>query len=297
MARGALPTFLIIGADKAGTTSLHHYLGAHPEVQVSHPKELHYFSGRADPGLFPPAFDIQDHWRATEGGNSSRGIDWYRSHFDARYAVRGESTPNYTAPWYPGTADRIRAAVPDVQLIYCVRDPVARALSSYTFRRTAGTEQRAPEEALLPDSWYAVRSRYATCLDPYLELFGRERILIVEAERLDRDRRATLARVFSFLGVADDFWSDEFERRWNVTARQRGARFGAVARLRRRRTWRRVTARVPRRALWLAERATRRGEEGPSEHVAVPQAFVESLRDDAARFREAVGHDFPGWSV
>jgi hypothetical protein len=294
----ALPTFLVVGADKCGTTSLHHYLGEHPEVQVSWPKELHFFNGSADPTRFPAHFDDRDRARMDLGdGTWHRGLDWYGAHFDPAFAARGESTPNYSAPWYPGTADRIAAAVPDVSLIYCVRDPVRRALSSYTFRRAMGTDARAPGDALLPNGFYAARSRYADCLEPFLSRFGRERILIVEAEDLDGRRSETLRRVFAFLGVDEDFWSERFERRWNVTAEQRGARYRVLRRLRRLPGWERAQRAVPRRAVWLAERATRRADGAAPEPPTAPPAFVESLREDAARFRVAVGHDFPDWSV
>src|SRR5215218_3255372 len=97
---GALPNLLVIGAQKCGTSSLHRYLGAHPEVGMSRDKELDFLGG---PG-FP---------------NWERGVDWYRAQFDADKSVRGESSPSYTAhPFVTGTAERAHALVPGAKLIY-----------------------------------------------------------------------------------------------------------------------------------------------------------------------------------
>jgi hypothetical protein len=73
---GALPNLLILGAQKCGTSGLHYYLGLHPEVSMSKPKELNFF---------------------IEERNWTRGTDWYKRHFDASATVRGESSPNNTA--------------------------------------------------------------------------------------------------------------------------------------------------------------------------------------------------------
>lgn len=295
----ALPTFIVIGSDKCGTTSLHHYLGEHPEVQVSHPKELHYFCGEPKPADVPELTVTGDRERLKlRRTNWKRGFDWYRSHFDPSFAVRGESSPNYTGPWYPGTAERIAAAVPDVKLIYCVRDPVERALSEYSFYAGRGNERRTPDEALLPGGRYDLRSRFAMCLAPYLELFPRERIHVVEAERLDGDRVATMREAFEFLGVDPSFRTEAFERSWNVTARQRGLRFRALNRVRRLNAWKEMAARMPRSVLWVAEQATRsRTPAEPRPRPPVPPEFVDSLREDARRFREWSGLALDYWSV
>jgi hypothetical protein len=295
---GALPTFIVIGAEKCGTTSLHHYLGEHPEVQVSRPKELHWFCGKPDPDAVPELTDPRDRAALSRGtSNSHLSLDWYCSHFDPSYAVRGESTPKYSSPGYPGTADRIAATVPDALLIYCVRDPVERALSSYRFARTRNRDERPIEAALTPGGNYAMRSRFARCLEPYLGLFPRERIHVVEAERLDDRRAETMREAFAFLGLDPGFSSPTFERRWNVTARQ-GLRFRALTKLRERRAWTAVAKQVPQRALWLAERATSRREPaGEPERLIPPGRFVDSLREDATRFRELTGLELDYWQV
>ena len=297
MASGALPTFLVIGAGKCGTTSLHHYLATHPEIQMSRTKELRFFQDRGDPSVYDAPPDPLLGAELSERRNWYRGVDWYRSNFDPSFGVRGESTPGYTAPHYPGCAARIASVVPGARLIFAVRDPVDRMLSTYRFRRGGGVERRPPEKALAPGSYYSRTSCYGACIEPYLERFPRERILIVDAERLDRDRRATLRRVFEFLGAHPEWSSPAFDRRWNVTATQHGARWRTLGWLRARRWWSSVATRVPRRALWLTETVTTGPARQDGERPALREDLLDELRADAARFRELVGHDFPDWSV
>lgn len=191
---GALPTFLIIGAMKCGTTALHRLLGTHPQIAVSAPKELNFFFGE-----MPPRPEAADPWAT---GNYWRGVDWYAGHFTADSPVRGEASPGYTSPSHPGVADRVAAVLPDVRLCYLVRDPIERAVSQYHHHRRDGAEARPLAEALLdPASQYLARSRYHERLVPFLDHVPRRRILVIAMEDLRDDLGATLARVCSFLGV------------------------------------------------------------------------------------------------
>lgn len=126
-----LPTFVVIGAMKAGTVSLRHYLDEHPDV----------FLGRG--GMFgePNYFVAEYNW--------SRGRAWYESLFadadaDAGQAgAIGECSPSYTmAPAFPGVPERMAAVIPDARLVYVVRDPVARMQSMYMHQVSAGRERR-----------------------------------------------------------------------------------------------------------------------------------------------------------
>ncbi len=109
---GALPTFVIIGAQKCGTTALHSYLARHPEISMSRPKELDFFVAEK---------------------NWDRGLDWYRQRWNGPdKPIRGESSPNYTAyPNFDGVPERMVELLPDIKLIFMVRDPVDRVRSSY----------------------------------------------------------------------------------------------------------------------------------------------------------------------
>src|SRR5271163_1528943 len=103
------PTFLIIGAMKSGTTSLHHYLKLHPEIQIPAMKELNYFSG--PPGAYP----------YPTGSKRIEHLADYDKLFDPIFEVRGEVSPNYAVyPRRKGTPERIKDIIPNVKLIYAV---------------------------------------------------------------------------------------------------------------------------------------------------------------------------------
>src|SRR3954465_13272499 len=167
-----LPNLIIVGGLKCGTTSIHHYLGLHPEVQMSKPKELNFFVSEL---------------------NWDLGLDWYRGRFDDRFEVRGESSPHYTnLPRFEGVAERIQQNCPDARLLYMVRDPIKRILSHWVHATGAGYETGEMVEVLSrPDTSYMNRSKYWMQLQPYLELFDREQISIVTQEELHTEREET----------------------------------------------------------------------------------------------------------
>src|SRR4051795_9366785 len=190
-----LPNLIIIGGLKCGTTSIHHYLGLHPEIQMSKPKELNFF---------------------VEEMNWDLGLDWYASRFDDRCRVRGESSPHYTnLPRFGGCAERIQQNCPDARLLYMVRDPIKRILSHWVHATGAGYETRELVPTLSdPDTSYMNRSKYWMQLQPYLERFDRSRIEIVTQEELQSEREATMRRAFAFAGVDESFVSEQFDREW-----------------------------------------------------------------------------------
>ena len=194
----SLPNLVVIGGAKTGSTSLHYYLGRHPEIFMSPKKEVRFFS---------------DHFE--------EGAGWYRSHFrDAgTFTIRGETSPQYTAfPQVTGVPERMRGLIPGAKLIYIVRDPLARMWSHFAFV----TPVSDPEEfrgALTPleTNPFVAGSRQCWQLEQYLPYFPLENILIVTSEELRHDRRAALARVFSFLGVEETFYSGDCDIELNVS--------------------------------------------------------------------------------
>lgn len=189
-----LPTFLIIGAQKAGTTSLHRYLGSHPEVFVSAVKEVRFFSS-------------DENWE--------RGVDWYEGHFaGAENALAaGEASPFYTMyPLVSGVPERIAQVIPDVRLVYLIRDPVARMRSQYIHLRGTKEERRDIATALLEDPKYLFLSRYAEQIERYLPHFDRSQLLVLRSEDLRHRRGDVLAEVYRFIGV-DDGWVSGVEDR------------------------------------------------------------------------------------
>lgn len=183
-----LPNFVIIGAMKGGTTSLYHYLRGHPEIFMTETKELHYFV--ADKNL-------------------GRGLDWYERQFagaEGRPAV-GEASPDYAKyPIHDGVPRRMAEVLPDVRLIYLLRDPVERIRSHYLHDLARGRERRPIGEAVPANPHYLAPSRYALQIEQYLAHFARERLLLLRSEDLRADRTASLQQVYRFLGV-DDAWT------------------------------------------------------------------------------------------
>jgi hypothetical protein len=225
----ALPTTVVVGAMKCGTSALHTYLAAHPDIAMSEPKEVNFFFGPAT----PPPGSPDTWWRH---GQWHRGQEWYAAHFDGRRPVRGESSPGYTDPAHPEVPGRMAAVLPDVRLVYLVRDPVQRAVSQHRHHVRDGTEPRPPAEAVLDeDSQYLARSRYAERIAPFLEHFPREQLLVVVQERLLADRRGELRRVYRHVGADPDFWHPDLLERVHV-----GGEEGDVPSLLRRRVWERV---------------------------------------------------------
>jgi hypothetical protein len=180
-----LPTFAVIGAMKAGTVSLCHYLDDHPSVFVAR-------GGR----FGEPNFFVTEH-------NWHRGRGWYESLFDGAGAAAaiGECSPSYTwAHVYRGVPERMARLIPQARLVYVVRDPIARMRSMYMHQVSAGRERRRAEVALLDDR-YLGPSLYGFQLAAFLDHFDRSQVLVIASEVLRERPREALSAVFGHLGV------------------------------------------------------------------------------------------------
>ena len=197
-----LPDFIIIGAAKAGTTSLDLYLGLHPDIFMARPKEPRFFVDAASPL-----------------GNWDKGIDWYKRLFVTGKRLCGEASPQYArAPYWPGVPERMAAVVPNAKLIYLVREPMARLRSNYIMNMKRGAVGGSLAEYVDANSYALDASCYGRQLEGYLAHFPLERILVVESADLDADRLGTLRRIFRFLGADDSFFTPIFFRRRLVGA-------------------------------------------------------------------------------
>jgi hypothetical protein len=203
------PDYLIIGAKRAGTTSLYNYLLANPSVAPLFPavqgiKGVHYFDRQAD-----------------------RSFSWYRSHFPVRtnrgHRLCGESSPYYL--YHPLAARRVAAALPSVKLIVLLRDPAERAWSHYkdevrngretlSFRDAVAAERERTDvelQRLLADEHYrsehyehltyVSQGLYAHHLARWLDRFRPDRLCVLRSESMFADPEATYARVLDFLGL------------------------------------------------------------------------------------------------
>ena len=198
-----LPDFLVIGALKAGTTSLFEYLRGHPQLFLPDAKELGFF--------------VAEHtW--------SHGLDWYRAQFATAPTgvLCGEVSPAYA--WYPsfgGVPERSASVVPEVRIVYLVREPFARMRSQWLQAIALGKERRTLTRAVLETPGYVDCSRYATQLERYLRVFPRERVHVVSSERLRDARAETVRGVFRFLGVDDSWLPPNLSRSYHRTAEKR----------------------------------------------------------------------------
>ena len=197
-----LPDFYIIGAMKCGTSTLQAQLARLPGVFMCEPKEPNFFS---DP----------DVWK--------RGMGWYEALFAdaAPGQLIGEASTHYTKwPDLPDAPARVAAATPDAKLIYCVRDPLARALSHYRHEWTMGAAPDGPETAArtMPQLWQY--GSYDKQIGRWLDHFDTDRVLIVSLERLQAHPDAEFARVLAFLG-AEGAWSHDLEPQNQASVRIR----------------------------------------------------------------------------
>jgi hypothetical protein len=276
-AAGALPNLVVIGAQKCGTSTLHYYLGLHPEIAMSDTKELNFF---------------------IEERNWPRGLEWYRAQFDPDAPVRGETSPNYTAdPIFAGVPDRMHAVVPDARLIFLVRDPLERIAAHWVHNVAKGRAEGDLAQTLRARSTYVARSRYHQQLQGFLALYPRDRILVLEQEDLRSHRGATLREAFEFVRVDPEFTHPRFREERHKTGRKKApTRLGARLTERRARAGRTI---VPARAWEAASGHWPLGRpiERPQVIDALDDEALAVLRDDAAKLRELTGRSFERWSI
>ncbi len=209
-----LPDFLIIGTQRGGTTSLYHYLEAHPSIEPATTKEIHFFDRRVN-----------------------KGLAWYRGHFptsiEKYYAERlrghtfvtGEASPSYL--FHPHAPKRIAKALPHTKLIVLLRNPIDRAYSQYYHSLELGYETLPFEEAIEGEAERTARERekilkdeayesyaykhqsyltrgiYVDQLRVWMDLFPQEQFLILKSEDFYADPGASVKSVLAFLNLPE----------------------------------------------------------------------------------------------
>ena len=188
-------SFLIIGAQKAGTTALDHYLRRHPDIGMADVKEVHYFD---DEDVF--AHEPSDHAA-------------YEAHFSGAEPIHGETTPIYL--WWKPACERIHRYNPEMKLIAVLRDPMDRAYSQWNMELNRGDEIREFRSAIEaeleqrkidPDQQHRVfsylsRGFYAEQIERYQRTFARDQLLWVKYEDLRDDPESQFVRIFDHLGI------------------------------------------------------------------------------------------------
>jgi sulfotransferase family protein len=295
-----LPTFLVIGAVKSGTTSLYQYLRSHPEVYVSEVKELNFFVAESVELLRDSVSGAgRRAGRRRSAGNWSRGLEWYEDQFAEAGGARaiGEVSPRYAQdPRLPGVPERIANLLPNVKLVYLVRDPIKRMVSHYLHLSRSIQERRELELALEQTRAYLDASRYAHQIEQYLNYFPRDQLLVVISERLRVEREQTLARVFDFIGV-DAGWRDEaLSEEHHISAGRRSPR-GVTAVAMKSPWWDPVASRFPEPTKRWGRQLTHRPAPEPTVSPELQLRLENRLRDDVARLHQYVDEDFDGWGI
>ena len=271
-----LPNFLIIGAAKAGTTSLHHYLRQHPEVFMS-PREPRYFARDGADADSPVVRTREAYEHLFDGATAKRAI--------------GEASPQYLH--HPSAPDEIAADLPDVRLIVSLRNPVDRAYSSYLGRLIAGGERRSANDALRPGSYDFDRSLYSAPLYRYFERFDRKRIKVILFDDLIRDARAVVRELFEFLEI-DSSAEVDVTAKHGAAAAPRSIPANVAF-------WKAVEAIraiVPRsmRGTGLAGRAHSLLQRRPEPlSPDIRQRMLAAFRDDIVRTEALIERDLSGW--
>jgi hypothetical protein len=198
------PNFFVVGAAKSGTTALYHGLLRHEDVYLTTPKEPHFFAYLADPVALGHLYSDETAARQRYG-ELFAGVD-------GEAAIGDASATNLVVG---GAAEVIAREVPDARIVALLRHPVDRAFSHWWHFRVAGGEDLADfAEALRQEEPRAAAGRvftyrylgwgrYTSQLRPYIERFGRERVLVHLYDDLCADAGAVLRETFRFLGVDD----------------------------------------------------------------------------------------------
>lgn len=207
-----LPSFIIIGAQRCGTTSLYDYLSHHPQIIPSPVKELFYFD---------------DYY--------TRPIEWYKSFFPTKKeqeklerdlvasVITGEASPSYF--FHPYAAKRIKETLPQIKLILVLRDPIERAYSHYNHIKRLNREPLSFEEAIEKeqeritpdieklakdefykadqrrDYSYLTRGYYAKQLKEWFKHFPKEQLLIVQSEEFYKNTPRVYNEIVEYLGL------------------------------------------------------------------------------------------------
>jgi hypothetical protein len=271
-AEAPLPTFVIAGAMRSGTTSLTRWLRGHPDVWMSPNKELHYFDTRWEQGV---------------------GIDEYRQNFAGwshEHAV-GEATPNYV--YHRDAMQRLAAVVPSVRVVLSLRHPVDRAYSHYWARRSRGIETRGfaevvaaePDVPVTDDGGLLARGRYLEQINRTLRHLDRDQLLVLLFDDLERQPTETFAQLCAHIGVDPKTVPSEVGQAANVHRHFRSERV------------RRFSLRLPKKVGNAIGHVNSRVERYPTMDAPLRHALCEQFRPHNDALAEWLGRDLSIWAT
>ena len=290
-----LPTFIIAGAPKCGTTALWRFLDEHPCVGMSQIKEPRFFTsarsfgeGIIRPG---PPRPIQ----------YDRGLAWYESLFDPAKAVRGEASTLYFGA--SDAAELIRRHLPDVRLVFLLRDPAARLYSHYWQDHKSGIELESFDRMVANETpefrFYALFSGYRRNLERFLATFPEEQLLFLLYDDLRRNPLETFRAVCRFIGADPAFTPTTFTQAHNPHAVPRSRHLAALST---RLQHAKATQWLPegmRRALGRVRGKLSELNARPAAYPPMPAALraqlVERFADDVAYVERLLDVDLAAW--
>jgi hypothetical protein len=208
----ALPDFIVVGAQKSGTTSMFAYLSQHPQLLAPSKEEVHFFDGGLDPRI----------------DSFKKGKPWYCAHFPLQKQMSPGQKTFETSPLYifnPLAPRRIADLLPRVKMIALLRNPTERAISHYFHERRKGKEPLPISQAFQEENRrlepviksgdyknlvfihqsYKARGLYKEQLERYFRYFSREQILVISSEEFFAKPDLCLRRVFAFVGVDPEY--------------------------------------------------------------------------------------------
>ena len=290
--------FMIIGAQKSGTTSLHRYLERHPQLYMLPEKEV-------------PFFTNDDYFR--------KGWKWYSEIFfhDAPLGKHwGKATPHYMTRL--DAPHRIFKEMPSIKLIALLRNPVERAFSHYRMMVKLGVESRsfievveekledgkAQSERLFPpgtpENGYLVMGEYGLILQEYFKTFPKDQLLVLFTEDLKKDPAGVLRRAMDFLGLDSRFMPDNLKKLYHVGGTKRRVPMTEKD-IANHRLFRKILRLMPRRFRSTFERRflfwymiwNTKPEPGAQLPQEARERLVEFYREDVAKLERLIGQPVP----
>ncbi|MDH5529575.1 MAG: sulfotransferase [Paracoccaceae bacterium] len=272
------PDFFVIGAMKAGTTTICSYLAQFDQIGMSRIKETDYFIAEK---------------------NHVLGEAWYQRQFDLGRPLLGEASPNYTKyDIFPGVPERIANVAPDAMFLFIARDPVARFASHYRHSWTFGHMRVEPAGLLTSDNGRHMIecSRYGAQIDQYLAHFDSRQFLFLDFDELCAAPQIVADQVADFLRIDRRTMQPELPAN---TADEVARIPSALKRIARSSLVRRCDHFIPKSTRNLVRKAysLRKPDLAPELNRELLDKVTDLLRTDARRFREISGREFSQWCV
>lgn len=285
------PNFLVLGANKAGTTSLYRYLGQHPDVFVSPVKEPSYFTKGGTTAPDPATLGAR---ARRPDPHVTRTLDEYLALFEG---ARGESAVGEASTAYlasPVAPERIRREIPGVKMVAVLRNPLDRAFSAYAMHVQWGMEERPFADLIDTElaggvaqgrrTHYVATGCYGEQLPRYLDRFPQEQLRVYLYEDFQSDPAGVMRDLYGFLAVDESFEPDLTERRNVSRAPSRVDRLPAPVR--------RLRALVPA----PVRRRVRARATAPLEFPeSTRRQLVERFRTDIAETSRLIDRDLSVW--